>query len=164
MDKVEVLIVKNCSDASPSNIQIVELKLNLEGSKYLKSLIYGSANSEHVDGIHLRGPGASSHYTFRAIQAVKQALSPASSSNTLPEKQTKDNHTNCPQTKYRKSREDNYSAGGQSNTYTYTGRTFPSLQFRSQNQKGNRSYSDVVTQGPTHKTFRGENIFNHLNC
>ena len=47
----------------PSNIQIVEIKLNLDGSNHLRNLIYGNRDTSDFDGIHLRGPGASRHFS-----------------------------------------------------------------------------------------------------
>ena len=59
---------------SPSNIKIVELKLNAENSRYLRNLIFG--DSAQTDGIHANGPAGSRHFTYRAVQAVKQILDP----------------------------------------------------------------------------------------
>ena len=62
-------------------------------SKHLRSLIYGKMNSEQIDGIHIRGPGARRHFTYRAVQAVKQVLFPAKR-NFSANQTIKDNHTN----------------------------------------------------------------------
>ena len=74
-----------------------------------------------------------------------------------------DDHTNCAQANYQKSQR-NSPPGGQSANYVNTGRnTVGSRHFKSKHIKRSKSYAAVVTQGPTHKTFRGENIYNHLN-
>jgi hypothetical protein len=143
-------------NGSPSNIQIIELKMGVENSKHLRSLIYGKMNSGQIDGIHLRGPGARRHFTYRAVQAVKQVLFPAK--RTFSANQAiKDDHKNCPQTKYQTKKTSDARSGN------YAGRTFTSRQFQSHNRKGNSSYADAVTGGPAHKTFNGQNIYNHLN-
>ena len=154
---------------SPSNIHIIELRLNIEGSQFLKSLIYGKANSDSVDGIHLRGAGASRHFTYRAVQAIKQVLLPSSNSsrNNFSRRENNENdHTNCPQAKYRKAQYNHYPSDRQAGSHgsRNTGRPFHSRQFQSQYKTGSRTYADAASQGPTRNTFSGENIFNHLNC
>ena len=48
--------------------------LNVDKSQFLKSLIYGKANSDSADGIHLRGAGASRNFTYRVVQAESPCL------------------------------------------------------------------------------------------
>ena len=103
---------------SPSNILIVELQLNIEKSRYLRDLLYGEKSKEINDGIHLRGPGASRHFTYRATQAVKPVLGPVSAgqfprilrTGNYPSRQTvyvspakpvrNNDHKDCPQTQF----------------------------------------------------------------
>ena len=65
------LWIKSCS---PANINIIQLQLNEGKSTYLNNLIYGNKSDEKVDGLHLRGPGGSRHFTYRAVQCVKPVL------------------------------------------------------------------------------------------
>ena len=103
---------------SPSNISIVELQLNVEKSRYLRDFLYGEKSDENNDGIHLRGPGASRHFTYRATQAVKQVLAQLSAGPfsrishhaNFPSRQTmyvspakpvrNNDHKDCPQTQF----------------------------------------------------------------
>ena len=110
-------------NGSPSNIHIAELNLNSERSTYLKHLLFGSEKFHHVDGIHLRGPGAVRHFTYRAIQAVKPVLRnsspyfrparftsrPSASKDkqntgyrSRDENKSADNHTDCPQAQFQR--------------------------------------------------------------
>ena len=138
---------------SPHNNQIVQLDF-IQGSNHLKSLVYGSPESHHVDGIHLRGREASRHFTYRAIQAMQPLISPKGrkvfdSSPKFPritkpdvrrsEKMRSEinisetDHTDCEQARYARGRKQ-------------------------------RTYAQAVIQGgPSYRTYRGENIYNHLN-
>ena len=105
----------------PKNIHIVELNLNCQDSAYLKKVIFDDVKNINFDGIHLRGPGASRHFTYRAVQAIKPVLesvhknvlpglakplfprsrkphSMPASNNTV----NKDNHSDCEQAQYMK--------------------------------------------------------------
>ena len=53
-----------------SNIHVVELNLQLEKSSSIRDLVFGHQSSDNFDGIHLRGKGASRHFTYRAVQAM----------------------------------------------------------------------------------------------
>ena len=116
------------------------------------------------------GGGAVRHFTYRAVQTIKQVLLPTDQTSrsrtyTFSEKTTeKDDHTNCPQTNYKKAHAKVYNNGGKSDREKNTGRTFHSRHFWSQKTDSRRTYSDAVTDGPTRYRFRGENMFNHLNC
>ena len=95
---------------SPENIRIAEIKLNVEHSGYLKSLVYGSKAENNFDGIHLNGEGASRHFTYRAVQAIQNIISPhhrKPSDAPRSRRQTtakynleKDDHSDCPQARY----------------------------------------------------------------
>ena len=63
----------------PENIQIVKIDLQSSSSKYLKYLIFGDPSSKSYDGIHMNGEGASRHFTYRAINAIKKAIHPEKS-------------------------------------------------------------------------------------
>ena len=150
---------------SPPNIHIVDLKL-IQESKYLKSLIFGNLESNQIDGIQLRGMGARRHFTYRSVQAFKQALAypmrPAKSARK-PARQVRDNyHATCPQTMYAKERYNNLKTGDQLFSRNRKGK-FYSNTARSPPYPGYRTYSDAVKEGPTRNTVRGENMFNHLN-
>ena len=90
---------------SPEDIKIVELELNVDKSRFLRDLIFGSENEKIFDGVHLHGRGSSRHFTYRAVQAVQKVLPhyrqplfrrPPSSTTSL----RNDNHTDCPQARY----------------------------------------------------------------
>ena len=150
---------------SPQNIRIVELNL-VQGSQNLKSIIYGSPGSDRVDGIHLRGPGAQRHFTYRAVQAVKKALSyplrPAKNAVKTACRMEENYHATCPQTMYAKAQYRSYKTGDQ--VFGRKGKYNPSTgRPRPHPYPGYRTYSDAVKQGPTRNIIRGENMFNHLN-
>ena len=80
----------------PNNIQIVELD-GLDSTDYLRNIVYGE-NTGNYDGLHLRGPHAARHFTYRAVQAVKSIIG---GFVKQPRKtNVKSNHRNCPQAKY----------------------------------------------------------------
>ena len=142
----------------PSNIKIVEMQLNVDRSDYLRDLIYGSRSSGDFDGIHLRGRGAVRHFSYRAAQLINQAVYPDRShggikylsENRSDWRRKNDDHRNCPQAKY---------ARAQNKRYSQERKTFNKGSYS--NNHG--TYSDAVINGPTHRTFRGQNIYNHLN-
>ena len=95
---------------SPNNIKIIELNLNIEKPGYLRDLIFGSKSSKFFDGVHLNGPGASRHLTYRAVQALRPLLphhgKPSTRAIPRPT-QTKtnyklDDHIDCPQARYQR--------------------------------------------------------------
>ena len=59
---------------SPSNIHVVNVELGTETSENLKNLIYGKTTSQGYDGVMLRGEGASRHFSYRSIQAIKPII------------------------------------------------------------------------------------------
>ena len=61
-------------------------------SLFLKQIIMGNPGSKLYDGVHLRGSEASRHFTYRAVQAIKPAVTNESVSG----------HTNCPQARYQR--------------------------------------------------------------
>ena len=58
----------------PDKIQIVELDIKCSQSGYLRSIIFGNQGEQRFDGVHLRGKGASRHFTYRAVQAIKPVI------------------------------------------------------------------------------------------
>ena len=60
-------------DGGPKNIHIVSLD-KMECFGYLKDIIYGKTNDSSYDGIHLRGPAAVRHFTYRAANAIKSVF------------------------------------------------------------------------------------------
>ena len=102
----------------PKNIHIVSLD-KMECFGYLKDIIYGNTSQPNYDGIHLRGPEAVRHFTYRAVNAIKSVIhktgfSPRSSGlqsqlqrnyQTVNNKSSRlsnysSNHDNCPQAQY----------------------------------------------------------------
>ena len=67
---------------APSKIHIVSLEIGSDSSSHLKELIFGNSRSRFFDGIHLRGNGASRHFTYRAKNALMPFLVPHSSQFT----------------------------------------------------------------------------------
>ena len=145
---------------SPENIRIAELKLNVEHSSHLKSLIFGSRTENNFDGIHLNGKGASRHFTYRAVQAIQDIISPhhrKPSQIPRPHRQSaakhnlgEDDHSDCPQARYQRNLcEDEHS-------------NCPQARYQG------RSYSDVVS-GYTRPSYgytysvTTANRFNPLN-
>ena len=153
----------------PSHIQIVEMQLNLDRSNHIRNLVYGSRSSENYDGVHLSGPGAKRHFSYRAAQLIKQFVFPNNNhggSSLLSENRTSwrstndDDHTFCPQARYAR----------EQMKLKQNVRFSQHLQVRNRNtnNRGTYSniygtYSDAVVNGPTYRTFRGQNIYNHLN-
>ena len=66
----------------PKNIHIVDIKLGCENNEHLQTLIYGNRNSSCFDGVQMKGEGASRHYNYRLIQAIKPVLSTLSLSQS----------------------------------------------------------------------------------
>ena len=62
-------------------------------------------------------------------------------------------HRNCPQANYARVQLQHKSA--QFDRFY--------LQSQGRNLKNHGTYSDAVINGPTYRTFRGQNIYNHLN-
>ena len=97
----------NCLDQQyikrgrPENIYIVELN-GLDSSQYLRKIVYGDINSENYDGVHLRGQHASRHFTYRAVQAIKDIINCSVNPSSAHPKDGKksDFRRNCPQAKY----------------------------------------------------------------
>ena len=94
---------------SPENIQIVHIDLKCSSSAYLRKLIFGDSNSENFDGVHMRGEGASRHFTYRTINALKQVILSEKSQGTYRSKNrtygqakplSNSDHSACPQTVY----------------------------------------------------------------
>ena len=59
---------------SPEKIHIAELKLGTKENVHLRKLIFGASSIENFDGVHLCGPGAARHFTYRSVQAIKEVL------------------------------------------------------------------------------------------
>ena len=132
---------------SPSNIQIVNIDLKCSYSVHIKNLIFGDSNSERFDGIHMKGEGASRHFTYRTINALRQAIYPENferahrsnferaknkeSHQVRKERSTwsTDYHATCPQAVYQR---EQISAR---------------LRFMRNNQSQPRLYSEAVTGG-----------------
>ena len=124
---------------SPEKIQVVHIDMNCHSSGYLKRIIFGDPASKDFDGIHLRGDGATRHFTYRAIQAVRQVMFPAKSNfcassqsgrqarDIPPTKSGRDtDHTDCPQSQYQHRRTNS--------------------QFQYQNRQGNRQGQNSYRQ------------------
>ena len=93
---------------SPENIQIVNIDLQTSSSKHLKYLIFGDPSMKNYDGIHLRGKGATRHFTYRTINTLRKVIHPEkyeepeirSPKSTYVKNDV--SHTNCPQAMYQK--------------------------------------------------------------
>ena len=93
----------------PKNVHVVNFDFDCERSSYLKEILFGNPDSRNYDGIHLRGHGASRHFTYRAVQAILPVFSPRqveATSNDQP-----DFHANCPQTNYQRQSQSSSSRG-----------------------------------------------------
>jgi hypothetical protein len=124
----------------PENIIIVHLN-GLESTGYLRNIVYGEINKENYDGIHLRGPHAIRHFTYRAVQAVKSVII-SSIKSERKNQNTEDNHRSCPQAVYqsrqiRTNQRPARPAGSQSDRVSYG--------YQSSANSQDVRYSDVVT-------------------
>ena len=85
-------------------------------SKYLKEIIYGQADNQRFDGIHLSGKDASRHFSYRVVQSLKQIFqnprqakmrssqysSVRSESESFVRASDSYGHTSCPQAQYQR--------------------------------------------------------------
>ena len=154
-----------------SNIHVTEINLELEKSSYIRNLIYGDRISERFDGVHLRGDGASRHFTYRAIQAMKPILCSKGKKVKVLKNPIKTarsprhtvqisratyghlpgygDHTDCEQARYVRGDHTDCEQA----RYARRKSVAPKM-----------TYAQAVTQGgPSHKTYMGGNIYNHLN-
>ena len=77
----------------------------------------------------------------------------------------RNNHNNCPQANYQKSKQNNYPFySDQSSENMNSGRRFNVNKPKQQDKKNYQSYSDVVSKDRSQNSYQGQNIFNHLNC
>ena len=131
--------------SNSQRIHLVDLKLGAKKSNYLKQIIYGGQDDARYDGIHLSGSGASRHFTYRAVQALKQIIKSSSqkkmsSSPSSNKSRTKgksmpwSDHTNCPQALYQREKQrhtrvnqprhyDSYAFAVKNNGQTRVGQT-----------------------------------------
>ena len=70
-------------NGGPKNIHAVSLE-EMECVGYLRNIIYGKSSDSNYDGIHLRGPAATRHFTYRAVNAIKSVLREKSNYFTYP--------------------------------------------------------------------------------
>ena len=66
---------------SPENIQIATLNLGCSKSQHLRNIIIGNPDGQSFDGIHLRGPAASRHITYRAVQEMRSVFAARNGGN-----------------------------------------------------------------------------------
>ena len=124
-------------NGGPKNIHIVSLE-KMECNGYLKDIIYGATNSPTYDGIHLRGPAASRHFTYRAVNAVNSVFWSDKTSlwtHIIPPKFQRNKqwgkqknggsanyHDDCPQSQFQWRKQSRVGSGsGQSGNRTGTG-------------------------------------------
>ena len=141
----------------PENISIVELS-SLESTGYLRNIIYGERTSENYDGIHLRGPHAVRHFSYRAVQAIRRVIiSPAKSER----KKEQDNHRNCPQAVFQsRQRSTNQRPAKSARYQSHTANDGYQSSVGTQEVR----YSDVVKGGTKHDyNVPTQNKFNLLN-
>ena len=139
----------------PERIHIVDIKL-AGNSQYLKDLICGTVDKPRYDGIHLIGSGASRHFTYRTINAIKPFISKPNINQKKPyfwrQKQTTGNtnaqqsHLDCPQAVYMRQ-----SSGGR--LTARSGILYSDILKGSSQQKTDCTYS-----------VQTKNFFNPLNC
>ena len=102
--------------SNSQRIHLVDLKLGADKSNHLKHIIYGAQDDPRYDGIHLSGSGASRHFTYRAVQALKQIVPYSSqkkmSSSPIYKKRSargdsmlQSDHTTCPQALYQREKQ-----------------------------------------------------------
>ena len=147
---------------SPQNIKIEELILDVEKPGFLRNLIFGSDSENIFDGIHLLGRGGSRHFTYRAGQAVQKIL-PHYRQPLLRTSLRDDNHTECPQARYKQQRRLGSQSISKTNLEDYNHTDCP--QARYQKQRGpelGKSYADVVKSRYTY-SIPTSNMFNPLN-
>ena len=138
----------------PNNIHILELKLNTEDSKHLRDIIFGTNNTKHFDGIHLRGTGAVRHVTYRAVQTIKAILPKPEKPRSVAAKtgprlahrpvgqpgqshSSQSSHIDCPQARYQRQ---------QHSQYSHT--DCPQARYQRQQQtRTQASYAEVVRGG-----------------
>ena len=99
---------------SPANIKIATLNLGCSTSQHLKNIIMGNPDSQSYDGIHLRGPAASRHFTYRAVQEIRSVIMAQNGGNFArgvgKHVRLESNvHINCPQTEYQRQSHVNHS-------------------------------------------------------
>ena len=133
-------------------IHLVDLNLGAKKSNHLKELIYGGQDDPSYDGIHLSGGGASRHFTYRAVQALKHIVpcsrqekmssSPSYNKSSARGGSTgryaKFDHNNCPQAQYQRGQllkqrcnktnqsqhYDSYASAVKNNSQTRGGQTY----------------------------------------
>ena len=140
-----------------SNIFVVELNLEVQNSAHLRELIFGKQSSDDFDGVHLVGTGASRHFNYRAVQAMRSILSPTgekvTSTNTRTQRCVPRLAVHRPENPHTAWNSYNYSANYDDHTNCEQARYMRSKM----------SYSEAVQGGPSYRTYKGGNIFNHLN-
>ena len=103
---------------SPEKIHIAELKLGTKENVHLRKLIFGASSIENFDGVHLCGPGAARHFTYRSVQAIKEVLPKSEKMRAMADKSgarpsyrrtgsqnqshSSEDHTDCPQARYQR--------------------------------------------------------------
>ena len=108
---------------SPKNIKIATLKLGSE-SQYLRKIVMGNPDSKSYDGIHLCGPEASRHFTYRAVQVIKSVITNNYVNGEKGRKFVRPaSHGNCPQARYQRQYNQNNGkrnkSAGQTGQYVY---------------------------------------------
>ena len=141
--------------------------MGVVSSKYLRGIIFGKPDQPGYDGIHLIGAAASRHFTYRAIQSMKQIFAGKSSrpvseqgadglqsaGNNCPTQPDDYHKTSCPQAVYQRRK-----TGTNQSAKTPTGSQ--SEQHQSGESSQARMYSDVVNGKYSVPT---QNRFNPLN-
>ena len=106
---------------------------------YLKNLIYAQRNSKKIDGIHLHGPGASRHFTYRVVQAVKTVMATTTSGHSQSQS---GRAAGQPISDRYESNRDNNTRGEKYARNFHS--DCPQAQFQQQVSKKGKSYSDAV--------------------
>ena len=147
---------------SPTRIHIIELELGCDKSQYLKDIIYGEPNYPQYDGVHLVGPAAVRHFTYRAVQKLASIITKPSQPsfpaahkydhakfragkndrNSPKTRGHQDGHTDCEQARYQ-----HQSASGSHGV-----------------KRSSRTYSDVVRNEDNRYNVPTNNTYAPLNC
>ena len=145
--------------SNSSKIHVTELQFGFEKSAYFREMIYGNKSVENVDGVHLKSPGASRHFNYRAVQVLKPVLFPNSETRhgrtSKPDRHLSDKKRDAKIEDKRSTNYDrNYDEHRQCAQAQYQSRQQDRVSY-AQAVKGKQGYVYTV---PTY------NKYEHLNC
>ena len=103
------------------------------------------SNERKYDGIHLRGEGASRHFTYRAVNALEPILI-----GRVRKFSPKDFHATCPQTLFQRQSQPGFRSG-ESDSFSQSESRYPTQTYR---QTENRNKSRSGNQKKPRNVFR----------